>query len=36
MGKDKREALKKANLFASEVVRHEGSTLREEDIVTLL
>ena len=35
MGKDKREALKKANLFASEVVRHEGSTLREEDIVTL-
>ena len=36
MGKDKREALKKANLFASEVVRHEGSTLREEDITTLL
>ena len=36
MGKDKREALKKANLFASEVVRHEGSTLREEDITSLL
>lgn len=36
MGQDKREALKKANLFASEVVRHEGSTLREEDITTLL
>lgn len=36
MGMDRREALKKANLFASEVVRHEGSTLSSEDISGLL
>ena len=36
MGKDKREALEKANLFASEVVRHEGSTLSEKDISLLI
>ena len=36
MGEDKREALKKANLFASEVVRHEGPTLSKEDIEKLL
>lgn len=34
-GESKREALRMANLFASEVVRHEGSTLKEEDIKDL-
>lgn len=36
MGKERREALKKANLFASEVVRHEGSTLTRDDVERLL
>ena len=36
MGKERREALKKANLFASEVVRHEGPTLTRDDVERLL
>ena len=36
MGKERREALKKANLFASEVVRHEGPTLTKDDVERLL
>ena len=36
MGKERREALKKANLFASEVVRHEGPTLTRDDVEKLL
>ena len=36
MGKERREALKKDNLFASEVVRHEGPTLTRDDVERLL
>lgn len=36
MGKEKAEALQKANWFASEVIRHQGPTLTKEDIQELL
>ena len=36
MGTDKRKALEKANLFASRVVQHVGSTLDKEDLESLL
>ena len=36
MGKERREALKKANLFASEVVRHDGPILTRDDVERLL
>ena len=36
MGTDKRKALEKANLFASKVVQHVGSTLEGEDLESLL
>ncbi|MDO4500021.1 MAG: PfkB family carbohydrate kinase [Erysipelotrichaceae bacterium] len=36
MSKDKKEAMHKANLFASEVIRHIGSTLKYEDIKDLV
>ncbi|MBQ0071397.1 MAG: carbohydrate kinase family protein [Spirochaetales bacterium] len=36
MGKEKKEALRLANLFASEVIQHVGPTLSKEDIRNLV